>query len=157
MNGILNDSTVVKEYGFIKPLIHKIDSIIDVCIRDCHNRHFPTFEYECAYDIQLTNFGNNEIIKLTVSDKSMGLFELVKKVKIARQNGFNFFQILRLTIIIYSMLSHKKVHYCLKFRIPVMHKQFFRNISQNSEYAELHCNDSNNSFPVACRGWMINQ
>ena len=28
MNGILNESTVVKEYGFIKTLIRKIDSIL---------------------------------------------------------------------------------------------------------------------------------
>ena len=29
--------TIVKENEFDKPLIHKIDSINDNCIRDCHN------------------------------------------------------------------------------------------------------------------------
>ena len=48
MNGLLNECTVVKEYGFIKPLIHKIDSLIDDCIRDSRNRYFHIFEYKCA-------------------------------------------------------------------------------------------------------------
>ena len=47
MNGILNESTVVKEYGFIKTLIHKIDSISDNCFKNCHIRCFHTFEYKC--------------------------------------------------------------------------------------------------------------
>ena len=36
MNGITKENVIVKEYEFDKPLIHKIDSIIDNCIRDCH-------------------------------------------------------------------------------------------------------------------------
>ena len=35
---------VVKEYKFDNPLITKIDSIIDVCYRDCHNKYFHTFK-----------------------------------------------------------------------------------------------------------------
>ena len=37
MNGMMNDNqlTIVKEYEFDNPLIQKIDSIIDKCIRDC--------------------------------------------------------------------------------------------------------------------------
>ena len=40
MNGMMNDNqlTIVKEYEFDSPLIQKIDSIIDKCIRDCHNK-----------------------------------------------------------------------------------------------------------------------
>ena len=46
MNGITkkNQLTIVDEYEFDKPLIHKIDSIIVICIRDCHNKKFHTFE-----------------------------------------------------------------------------------------------------------------
>ena len=44
MNGTMNENqnqlTIVKQYEIIKPLIHKIDSIIDNCIRDCHNKFF---------------------------------------------------------------------------------------------------------------------
>ena len=32
-----NQLTKVKQYETIKPLIHKIDSIIDNCTNDCHN------------------------------------------------------------------------------------------------------------------------
>ena len=33
-----NEIYVVKEYKFDSPLITKIDSIIDGCYRDCHNK-----------------------------------------------------------------------------------------------------------------------
>ena len=78
-----NQLTIVKEYEFDKPLIQKIDSIIDNCYRDCHKKYFHTFEYKCEYDIKLTNITNNGIINITISDKSMGLFELNKKLAVA--------------------------------------------------------------------------
>ena len=42
MNGIMNENqlTLVKEYEFDKPLLQKIDSIIDNCYRDCHKKIF---------------------------------------------------------------------------------------------------------------------
>ena len=73
-----NQSTIVKKYEFIKPLIHKIDSIIDNCLRDCHNQYFLTFKYRCIYDIKFKNIGKNEVIILTIFDKNMGLYELKK-------------------------------------------------------------------------------
>ena len=63
-------SIFVREYEFDKPLVHKIDSIFDKCIRDCHIKYFYTFEYKCVYDIKLTNTGNTEIVNLTIADKS---------------------------------------------------------------------------------------
>ena len=33
-----NQLTVVKEYEFKNPLIHQIDTLIDKCIRDCHDK-----------------------------------------------------------------------------------------------------------------------
>ena len=104
MNGILNESAIVKEYDFIKPLIHKIDSIIDNCIRDCHNKYFHTFDFICECDNKLTTIGKIEIVKLTIADKSMNLYELNKKLKNARENGFIINQINKLTIKIYSSL-----------------------------------------------------
>ena len=76
MNGIKNENVIVKEYEFDEPLIQKIDSIIDDCIRDCHNKYFHTFDHICEYVIQLTDINNNELINITISDKSMGLHEL---------------------------------------------------------------------------------
>ena len=37
MNGIMDENqlTFVKNYEFFKPLLHKIDAIIDNCYRDC--------------------------------------------------------------------------------------------------------------------------
>ena len=85
---------VVKEYKFDNPLITKIDSIIDSCYGECHNKCFHTFEYVCIYDIKLTNITNDEIIIITISDKSMGLYELT----VARQRGSKLNQINKLTI-----------------------------------------------------------
>ena len=85
---------------------HKIDSIIDNCIRDCNNKYFHTFDHICVCDIKLTNIGNDEIVNLTISDESMDLYELNKKLENARQDGFLFNQINKLTkkfIVIYQI------------------------------------------------------
>ena len=73
-----NEIYVVKEYKFDNPLITEIDSIIDKLFKDCSNNYFHNFKYRCIYDIKLKNINNNEIINLTISDKSMNLYELKK-------------------------------------------------------------------------------
>ena len=72
----MNESVIVKEYEFNKPLIQKVDSLIDDCIRGCYNKYYHTFDHICEYDFQLTNIGNNEIVNITISDESMILYEL---------------------------------------------------------------------------------
>ena len=99
-----NELYVVKEFKFDNPLFHKIDSIIDGCYRDCHNKYFHTFEYVCIYDIKLTNITKNEIFNIPISDESRNLFELNKKLTLARQRGFRFLQINKLTLKKYSYL-----------------------------------------------------
>ena len=66
MNGEMNENVFVKEYEFDKPLIQKIDSILDDCIRDCHNKCFHNSDHIGVYDIKLANIGNIEITNLTV-------------------------------------------------------------------------------------------
>ena len=94
---IENELYVVKEYKFDNPLIKKIDSIINSCYRDCHNKYFHTIKYDCLYDIKLTNITNIEIIRMTISDKDVNLYDLNIKLKFARHNGFKFNHINRLT------------------------------------------------------------
>ena len=155
MNGIMNENQLafVKEYKFDNPLFHKMTSIIDKCYRDCHTNHFHTFEYRCIHKIIFTNITNNEKINFTISDKSMGSYELNKKLTVARQNGFTFNQINKLTIKIYSNLSHINIHYYLKLQISLMHRHFFRKLPQNREYIQTFCNDRRNIFQFACRQW----
>ena len=43
-----NQLTIVEEYDFNEPLIHKIDSIVDKLYRDCHKKYYHTIEYKCA-------------------------------------------------------------------------------------------------------------
>ena len=75
-----NELYVVKEVKFDNPLITDIDSKTDKCFRDCHKNYFHNFKYECMNDIKLTNITNNDTINLTISDKSMKLYKLNKKI-----------------------------------------------------------------------------
>ena len=45
-----------------------------------------------------------------------------------------------------SSLSKINKHFYLKFPIPIMHRQFFRKISQDPEYVKTHCNDLKKTF-----------
>ena len=84
----------------------------------------------------------------------MSLYEFNEKIKIARRNGFKIIQINFFEI--FSNLSQIYIHYYLKLRIPVMHRQFFKLISQNPLYVQTHCNDSRNLFHFACRKYLYN-
>ena len=132
MNGLLNGNIIVKEYESNKPVITKIDSIIDNSIRDCHNKYFHTFDHICEYDLNFTNTTNNESVNFTISDKSMGMYELNKKLTIARENGFIFNQINKLTIKILSNLSYINIHYHLTLGAPPLHRQFFKKTCSKS-------------------------
>ena len=151
-----NQLAVVKKHEFGKPLFHKIDSIGDNCHRDCHNKFIHTFEHICVYDIKLTNIGNNEIVNLTISGKSKTLYELNNKSRVAKQNGFLFNQLDKLTIKIYSHLRYINVSYNPNFQIPMCHRQCLGKISQSREYRNIFCNDVENHFRFAYKKW-INQ
>ena len=49
------ESVIFKEYEFNEPLIEKVDSIIDNCIRDGHDKYFHTFDDICEYNSNFTN------------------------------------------------------------------------------------------------------
>ena len=153
MDGITKENVIVKEYEFDKPLIHKIDSIIDNCIRDCHYKYFHTFDHICECDLNFTNISNNETVNFTISNKKMGLYELNEKLTIARGNGFIFNRINKLTIKIYSNLSYINIHYHLTLGASPLHRQFFINLLKNRDYIKTHCNDRRNTFHFACRQW----
>ena len=156
MNEVMNENqltVVVKEYEFDNAPIQKIDSLIDDSIRDCHHKYFQTFDHICEYDLNFTNITNNEIVNFTISDKSLNLYELNKKLTIARERGFNFNQINKLTIKIYSNLSNINIQYHLRLGASPLHRQFFKKISHNRDYIQTHCNDRRNPFHFACRQW----
>ena len=153
MNGITKENVIVKEYEIDNPLIQKIDSIIDNCIRDCHNKYFHTFDHICEYNLNFTNITNNETVNFLISDKSMGMYELNKKITIARENGFIFNHINKITIKILSNLSHINIHYHLRLGASPLHRQFFRILSRNRYYIQTHCNDRRNTFHFTCRQW----
>ena len=148
-----NQLTFIKDYKFNNPLIQKIDSIFDDCIRDCHNNYFHTFDHMCEYDLNFTNIGNNETVNFTISDKRMSLYELNKKLTIARERAFNFNQINIFKIKIYSNLFHINIHCHLRLGSPPLHRQFFIKISHNLDYIQTFCNDRRNTFHFACRQW----
>ena len=137
MNGILNENIIFREYEIDNPLFQKIDSLIDNSIRDCNYKYFHTLDHICEYDIQLTNITNNESVNFTKSGKSMGMYELNKKLTIARENGFIFTQINKLTKKTYSILSHINIHYHLRLGAPPMHRQFFIKVSKKKNIFNL--------------------
>ena len=152
-----NNSTIVLVYEIIKSDFHKIDSETDKCIKGCQNKNFHTIDYKCVYDIKLTNFVNNEVVNITLADVSMIFFELNKNLKVARQKGFIFAQVKKLTIKLYSSLPKINISYNLKFRKPRCHRQFefFRILSQNREYIENLCKNIKNPFQFACFKWYL--
>ena len=102
---------------------------------------------------------NNEEVILTISHENMEVkyeyYGLNEKIKNARNNGFTFSEIRNLEIKIYSDLSRMNIYYYLKIQIPIMHRQFFRVLSQNPEYIRNFCNDRNNSFHFSIRKWYL--
>ena len=136
--------------------MQKIHSSIDSSIRDCHNKYFHTFDHICEYDINFTNITNNDTVNFTISDESVGLYELNKRKSLARERGFKFNQINKLTKKIYSQQRYVNTKCYLKSPMPMSHRQFFKILSQNSEYVKNHCNDLNNPFHFALQKW-INQ
>ena len=50
-----------------------------------------------------------------------------------------------------SRVGKVKIGYHLKHQIPIMHRQFFRIVSQIMEYVKTYCNDLNFPFIFACR------
>ena len=55
----------------------------------------------------------------------------------------------------YSNLSNINIHYYIKLQIPIMHRHFFRKLSQNSENVQTPCNKINIPFRFACRNWYL--
>ena len=155
MGGIIGgiELTVVKEYEYYNILIQNIDFIINKCYRDCYYKYFHTFSYECVYDINFRNKTNNEIVTLTFSGRNLGMYEINKKLTLTRQRGFNFIQLNKLTIKIYSNLSNINIQCHLRLGASPLHRQFFIKISQNRDYIQTHCNDRRNPFHFACRHW----
>ena len=146
-------NSIMKEYKIDNPLMQKIDSIIDNCIRDCHNKYFHTFDFICEYNLNFTKTNNNELVNFTISDKNMGMYELNHKLTLAKQKGFKFNHINRLTIKIYSNLKYINIHYHLKLGASPLHCRFFKMLSRDCDYIQTHCNGVNNPFHFACCQW----
>ena len=76
---------------------------------------------------------NNEEVILTITFGYMeiksGFYGLTKKNKNVRNKGFIFNEIVSLKKTTDSSLSSISICYFLKFRIPIMHRHFFRIIS----------------------------
>ena len=86
----------------------------------------------------------------------MNLFELNKNLKIAGQRFFIFIQIHKLTIKFYLHLRYVNISYYLKIQIPMCHWQFFKILSQNTDYVKNHCKERYNPCHLAMRNWVKN-
>ena len=68
---------------------------------------------------------------------------------------FNFNQINKVTIKIYSHLRYLNIHYYLKQPFAMCHRNFLLKIPQNRDYIQTHFNDRRNPFHFACRQWYL--
>ena len=131
---------VVKKYEYDTPLFTEIDSIIDKSFTDCNNKYFNPFKFICEYDLNFTNITDNEIVDFMISDESMSMFELNKKLTLARQRKFKFKQINKLTIKFYTPLSQNNIYRYLKFQCPILVRQILKIKSRNPESIQRFCN-----------------
>ena len=83
------------------------------------------------------------------------MYELTKNLTVARGNDFIFKQTNKLARKIYSTLSKINIQYYLNLRIPIMHRHFFKKLSQNPEYIQTHCKDRINPSHFAFRQWYL--
>ena len=135
-----NHISIVKEYEYINPNIQEIDYILDNCIKDCYNKYFQPIRNICLYNIELTNISNNNIINLSISDEYLTMNEIIKKLTIARERGYIFNKINRLTIKFYDKLSQTNIHYYYKFRCPLLIRQILKIISRDPESIQKFSN-----------------
>ena len=82
------------------------------------------------------------------------MYELNKKLTLAREKGFNFNQINNFEIKIYSNISYMNIDYRLRLsKTPPLCYTFFRNLARNHIYIQNYCNDIHNRFQFACCQW----
>ena len=62
----MNESSVVKEYVFNKPVSHEIDYLLDDIKKDCWNKYFHTFDFKRVFDIRVTINCINEEVNLLI-------------------------------------------------------------------------------------------
>ena len=109
MNGILNQSTVVKQYELIDPLIDEVDYLLDKVKKDCRKNNFIRLNL-CVYHLKFTKKKNNEEVILPVSLGYMEFkseyYGLNVKIEKARNKGFLINEIIKLTMKIYSNQSN---------------------------------------------------
>ena len=83
----------------------------------------------------------------------MNLFEINKKLTLARQRGFEFNQLNKVTIKVYRDFSLINIRYYLKHQIPMCHSLFFRRIDRNRDYIQTFCKDRRKPFHFLFRQW----
>ena len=128
--------------------------MINSCLKDCYNNYFHNFKYKGIYDIKFKNIAKNETINFTVSGKNMDLYDLNNKLKRSRERGFIFNQINKQAIKFFSHQRYINIKYYLKSQMPMGQRHFFKIKSQNKEYVENFCNDSDITFHYALHQWI---
>ena len=92
------------------------------CYRSSQKKYFHKFEHECKYDCKFKDITKNEIVNWTISGKSIGLYDLNKKLTVARHRGFIFNQTNKLTKKFYSHLRFINRSCYLRCQIPNFHR-----------------------------------
>ena len=129
MNYNDDEIKVVKIYEYYEININEICYLYTKSFKDCINNYFKKFKNICEYDLIFAIDNNNVNIK--ISGSCMLRYELNKKIDIARENGFEFNSIDKLTIKFYTALDHNNIHRHLKFKSPILARQFLKAICRD--------------------------
>ena len=134
-----NQLSIVKEYEYDNPLFMDIDYILNICINDCYKNYFQPIRNICSYNIEFTNISDDKIINLTISDKYLTMGELNKKLKNARNYGYIFSKINKLSIKFCDYLSQTNIHHYYKFQCPILMRQILKIISRDYNSIQRIC------------------
>ena len=126
-----NQLSIVKEYEYDNPLFKDIDYILNICINDCYKNYFQPIRNICSYNIEFTNISDDNIINLTISDSYLTINELNKKLKNARNNGYIFSKLNKLSIKFYNYLSQTNILKYYKFHCPLLIRQILKIMSSD--------------------------
>ena len=100
--------------------------------------------------MHLENVVINVLVNNVVKKKVIMIYQKVFFVEHEKKDTYSIF-----TKKSYSNLSIINIHYYIKLQIPIMHRHFFRKLSQNSENVQTPCNKLNIPFHFACRNWYL--
>ena len=149
----------VKQYGKTNPEFFQTKSIYKDVIKDCEHKFFHNFEYRCKYDKKLAHSSSVKVFYFTnLNDFRLSLFQtkrFCKKTDEYEKDRYNFEKTIKITIKANSNRSYISISNYSNLRIPKLHVEFFRKLSENPQSLPQYLNEEIPSFIALSNGFCI--